>query len=182
VSDYLAGDVVAERPGFADLTDSKLRQGVPKTTSKQVLFDSVLLLDDEGKPSDVFFEGDALTIQLGLASSVESRRLEALCFVRSIEGVLVFTLTSGMMDVDLQPGSAELRVTIPRNQLRTGRYTLDLYVLTASPQDYLLGAIGFEVVASREPDGDPRRMRDNLGLVTVEQEWGELRQGEPNRV
>jgi hypothetical protein len=147
-----------------------------------VLFDWVRLLDDEGKPSDVFFEGDSLTIELGIDSSVESRRLEALCFVRSIEGVLVFTLTSGVMEVALQPGAAELRVTIPRNQLRSGRYTLDLYLLTASPQDYLLGAIAFEVVASREPGGDPRRVRDELGLVTVEQEWGELRQGEPHRV
>jgi hypothetical protein len=55
-------------------------------------------------------------------------------------------------------------------------------VLTPSPQDYLLAAIGFEVIASPEPEADPRRVRDNLGLVTVEQEWGELRQGEPNRV
>jgi lipopolysaccharide transport system ATP-binding protein len=182
VADYLAGDVVAERPGFADLSDPKLRHGVPKTTSKQVLFDWVRLVDEEAKPSDVFFEGDPLTIELGLESTVESRRLEALCFVRSVEGVLVFTLTSGLMDVDLQPGPAEIRVTIPRNQLRTGRYTVDLYLLTASPQDYLLGAIGFEVVASREPDADPRRVRDELGLVSVEQEWGELRQGSPNRV
>ena len=36
------------------------------------------------------------------------RRLEALCFVRSLEGMLVFTLTSGLLDVDLQPGPAEL--------------------------------------------------------------------------
>ena len=86
--------------------------------------------------------------------------------MRSLEGVLVFTLTSGLLDVELQPGSAELSVTIPRNQLRSGRYTLDLYLLTAQPQDYLLSAKTFEVVVSREPGGDPRRVRDNLGLVT----------------
>jgi hypothetical protein len=38
------------------------------------------------------------------------------------------------------------------------------------------------VVASSDPGGDPRHMRDSLGLVSVEQEWGELRQGAPNRV
>jgi hypothetical protein len=102
--------------------------------------------------------------------------------VSSLEGILVFTLTSGLLDVDLQPGRAELAVTIPRNQLRSGRYTLDLYVLTAQPQDYLVGAKTFEVVVSSEPGGDPRHMRDSLGLVSVEQEWGELRQGTPNRV
>ena len=146
------------------------------------LFDWVRLVDAEGKPSDVFFEGDPLTIELGLESTIDSSRLEALCFVSSLEGILVFTLTSGLLDVDLRPGPAELKVTIPRNQLRIGRYTLDLYVLTAQPQDYLVGAKTFEVVVSSEPGGDPRHMRDNLGLVSVEQEWGELRQGTPNRV
>ena len=182
VADYLSGDAVAGRPGFADLSDPKLREGVAKKTSKQVLFDWVRLVDAEGKPSDVFFEGDPLTIELGLESTIDSSRLEALCFVSSLEGILVFTLTSGLLDVDLRPGPAELKVTIPRNQLRIGRYTLDLYVLTAQPQDYLVGAKTFEVVVSSEPGGDPRHMRDNLGLVSVEQEWGELRQGTPNRV
>jgi lipopolysaccharide transport system ATP-binding protein len=182
VADYLSGDAVSERPGFADLSDPKLREGIAKKTSKEVLFDWVRLVDDEGKPSDVFFEGDSLTIELGLESTIDSRRLEALCFVSSLEGILVFTLTSGLLDVDLQPGRAELAVTIPRNQLRSGRYTLDLYVLTAQPQDYLVGAKTFEVVVSSEPGGDPRHMRDSLGLVSVEQEWGELRQGTPNRV
>jgi lipopolysaccharide transport system ATP-binding protein len=182
VADYLSGDAVSAQPGFADLSDPKLREGVPKKTSKEVLFESVRLVDDEGKPSDVFFEGDSLTIELGLSSTIDSRRLEALCFVRSLEGVLVFTLTSGLLDVDLQPGPAELSVTIPRNQLRSGRYTLDLYLLTAQPQDYLLSAKTFEVVVSHDPEGDPRRVRENLGLVSVEQEWGELRQRAPNRV
>jgi homopolymeric O-antigen transport system ATP-binding protein len=182
VAEYLSGDVNGERRGFADLSDPALRQGVPKQTGKQVLFDWVRLVDDEGKRSDVFFEGDALTLELGLRSEIPSGRLEALCFIRSLEGVLVFTLASGVLDVDLQPGVAELTVTLPRNQLRAGRYTVDLYLLTGSPQDYLPSAIAFEVVTSSDPDADPRRARDNLGLVTVEQEWGGLRQGTPNRV
>ena len=95
VAEYLAGDAVSAQPGFADLSDPKLREGVPKQTGKEVLFDWVRLVDDEGKPSDVFFEGDPLTIELGLESTIDSTRLEALCFVRSLEGVLVFTLTSG---------------------------------------------------------------------------------------
>ena len=94
----------------------------------------------------------------------------------------MFTLTSGVLDVDLKPGLSQLAVKIPRNQLLAGRYALDLYVLTAQPQDYLLGIKTFEVIASRDPDADPRRARDNLGLVTVEHEWGALRQGDAHRV
>ena len=40
----------------------------------------------EGKPSDVFFEGDPLTIELGLESTIDSSRLEALCFVSLARG------------------------------------------------------------------------------------------------
>jgi lipopolysaccharide transport system ATP-binding protein len=182
VAEYLAGDAVSERPGFADLTDPKLREGIPKRTAKDIRFRAVQLVDDEGKPSDVFFEGDGLTIDLTLDSDIASRRLEVLCFVRSMEGVLVFTLTSGVLGVDLRPGEAKLAVKIPRNQLLARRYTLDLYVLTAQPQDYLVGVKTFEVITSRDPSADPRRSRDNLGLVTVEHEWGALRQGDPHRV
>jgi lipopolysaccharide transport system ATP-binding protein len=182
VAEYLAGDAVSELPGFADLSDPKLREGVPKRTARDILFESVQLNDLDGKPSDVFFEGDPLTVDVKLRSTIPSRRLEVLCFVRSLEGILVFTLASGVLKVDLQPGEAQLAVTIPRNQLRAGRYTLDLYVLTAQPQDYLLGVKTFEVIHARDPDADPRRARDNLGLVSVEQEWGKLRQEERNRV
>ena len=182
VAEYLAGDAVSDVPGFADLSDPTLREGVPKRTARDILFDSVQLSDLDGKPSDVFFEGDPLTVDVRLRTEIPSRRLEVLCFVRSLEGILVFTLASGVLKVDLQPGEAQLAVTIPRNQLRTGRYTLDLYVLTAQPQDYLLGVKSFEVIPSRDPDADPRRVRDNLGLVNVEQEWGKLQQETPNRV
>ena len=48
--------------------------GVPKKTGKEVLFDWVRLVDDEGKASDVFFEGDSLTIELGLESTIDATR------------------------------------------------------------------------------------------------------------
>ena len=105
VADYLSGDAVAGRPGFADLSDPKLREGVPKKTSKQVLFDWVRLVDDEGKPSDVFFEGDPLTIELGLESTIDSTPARGALLRRArSRAMLVFTLTSGLLDVDLQPG------------------------------------------------------------------------------
>ena len=79
--------------------------------------------------------------------------------------------------MDLRPGRAELSVTLPRLSLRPGRYQLDLYLLTASPQDYLLGAISFEVAGARSGDVDPRHARDQLGVVTVDQEWSDVQQG-----
>ncbi len=66
--------------------------------------------------------------------------------------------------------------------MRRGNYAIDLYVLSSVAQDYLNGAIEFEVVGARGHVEDPRRARDYLGVVNVEQEWGAVRQGTPNRV
>jgi hypothetical protein len=69
-------------------------------------------------------------------------------------------------------------VDVPRLPLRRGRYQIDLYLLTRLPQDDLRGAIEFEVAGQRGGAEDPRHARDYLGVVTVDQEWGEVRQGE----
>jgi lipopolysaccharide transport system ATP-binding protein len=177
VAQYLSGDLADGSPGHADLRDPALREGVPKRTNRDLTFESVRLVDDDGRSGDVFFEGEPLHVKLGIASRIQTSRLELLVFCRALDGVLVFTLLSGLRDVDVRPGEAEVSVTLPRLSLRPGRYQLDLYMLTASPQDYLLGAISFEVAGARGGDVDPRHARDQLGLVTVEHEWSDVSQG-----
>ncbi len=177
VPDYLSVDLAAGSPGYADLRSPALRETVPKRTNREVTFASVRLLDEEGRTADVLFESEPLTIRLELDSKIATSRLEVLCFCRTLEGVLVFTLLSGQREVDVQPGAAEISVALPRNPLRPGRYQLDFYILTASPQDYLLGAISFEVAGARTGAIDPRHARDHLGVVTVDHEWSDVHQG-----
>jgi len=181
IADYLSSDMVSARPGFADLSEPRLRESVPKRTTKDITFEWVRLYEDEEKTTDVFFEGEPMTIEMGLLSKIHTTRLEVLCLVRTLEGVLVFTLTSGLVETDLRPGGFEISVSVPRNQLRPGRYQIDLYTLTGAPQDYLPGAISFEVAGTRTPSDDPRHARDDIGLVTVEQQWGRVRQGSRSR-
>ena len=118
-----------------------------------------------------------MKIVLGLRSRVATNRLEVLLKFSTLEGTLVFTLTSGQMDVEVEPGPFELPVEIPRLPLRRGNYQIDLYVLTTLPQDDLRGAVEFEVAGVRGYVEDPRHVRDYLGVVAVEQQWGEVRQG-----
>jgi lipopolysaccharide transport system ATP-binding protein len=175
---YLGEGHASAEPGFADLRDPALREGVPKQTHKDLLFESVRLIDAADRTTGIFFEGEAMRIVLGLRAHAPAVQLEVLCKVTTLEGVLVFTLTSGLMDVELEPGPFDLGVDVPRLALRRGRYQIDLYVLTRLPQDDVRGAIEFEVTGQREGNEDPRHARDYLGVVTVEQDWGEVRQGE----
>ena len=176
VSAYLTEEHVSAQPGLADLTDPVLRHGIPKQTHEDILFENVRLLDADGRTTGVFFEREPMRIVLRLRSHIRAAHLEVLCSFRTLETTVVFTLTSGVLDVDVRPGSFELPVDIPSLPLRRGSYQIDLYVLTKLPQDSLHSAIEFEVAGPTGPVGDLRQVRDPLGVVSVEHEWGPVTQ------
>ncbi len=177
VAAYLTEGHASAEPGHADLRDPALREGVPKPTFKQVLYESVRLVNADDETSGVFFEGEPMRIMLGFRSEIPISRLEVLLKFMSLDGVLIFTLTSGQMDVALDRGAFELPVEIPRLPLRRGLYKIEMYVLSGSvPQDYLLAAVEFEIAGQRGFVEDARHVRDYLGVVSVDHEWGEPRQ------
>ena len=178
VAEYLGEGHRALQPGFADVSDPALRHGVPKQTAKDVQFETVRLVDAAGETTGIFFENEPLRVVLGLRSRIETKRLEVLVKFSTLDGMLVFTLMSGQLDVDVRPGPVELDVEIPQLPLRRGGYRLDLYVLTSVPQDDLRGAIELEVAGPRGAVDDPRRVRDYLGVVDVPHVWGDVRQSE----
>jgi lipopolysaccharide transport system ATP-binding protein len=181
VSAYLSEGHISLEPGFSDLRDMKLRRGVPKHTHKEILFQSVRLVDSTGRTTGVFFENEPMRLEFTFHSRVHARQFEVLCKFQTLEGTLVFTLTSGVRDVEIVPGEFELAVDIPRLPLRQNAYQIDLYALTTLAQDDLRPGIEFEVAGPRGYVEDPRHARGGLGVVTVEQQWGEVRQhaGDP---
>ena len=178
-----ARDAAGAEPGFADLTDPKLRARRAEADAEAGALRARparrRLRHDDGRLLRRRADARRACAALDDLGPPDGGRLQGR---RSLEGTLVFALASGELEVELEPGPRTLPIDVPSLPLRRGTYPLDLYVIVGSAQDDLRGAIEFEVVVSREPDGDPRRVRDNLGLVSVEQEWGELRQGTPNRV
>jgi lipopolysaccharide transport system ATP-binding protein len=176
VSDYLSEGHVAVEPGFADLTDPKLRHGVPKQIHREIVFESIRLVDGADRTTGIFFEKEPMRVVVALQSRIHTRRLELLVKVLSLEGALVFTLTSGLLEDPIEPGPFELAVEIPSLPLRRGNFSIDLYLMTQHAQDFLTGAIEFEVAGTRGGVEDPRHARDYLGLVDVEHEWLPVRQ------
>jgi len=181
VAEYLSEGHLALQPGVADLTDPGLRHGVAKQTHKEVLFERVQLVDGAGETTGIFFENEPMRIVLSLRSHIATSTLEVLTKVSTLDGTLVFTLTSGQRDVELRPGAVELDVEIPTLPLRRGGYRIDLYALTGVPQDDLRGVIEFEVAGARSAVDDPRKLRDYLGLVDVPHSWGEVQQPSAER-
>src|SRR5919106_2881144 len=177
VAAYLSEGHATDEPGYADLRNPALRQGVPKRTHKEVLVEHARLVDGDGETTSVFFEGEPMRIELGMRSSAPASCLEVVVRVTTMDGTLVFTLTSGLMDVDIEPGPFELPIDIPALPLRRGTYQFDFYVLTTLPQDDLRSVLEFEIAGPRGLVDDPRHARDYLGLVAVEHEFGPLSQG-----
>jgi lipopolysaccharide transport system ATP-binding protein len=176
VSAYLSEGHTSREPGFASLSDPQLRHGVPKQIEREILFESIRLVDGRDRTTGVFFEREGMRIVLGLRSRIHAERLEVLCRVLSLEGTLVFTLASGLLQDPIEPGPLELAVEIPSLPLRRGNYSIDLYLMTHFAQDFLTGAIEFEVAGTRGGVEDPRHARDFFGLVDVEHEWQPVRQ------
>jgi energy-coupling factor transporter ATP-binding protein EcfA2 len=181
VSAYLSEGHASLEPGFADLTDPKLRHGIPKQIEREILFESIRLVDGAERTTGIFFEREPMRIVMRLQSRIRSTRLEVLCRVLSLEGMLVFTLASGLIDDPIKPGPLELAVEIPSLPLRRGTYSIDLYLMTHLAQDFLTGAIEFEVAGTRGGVDDPRHARDFFGVVDVEHEWEPVRQGDRSR-
>jgi lipopolysaccharide transport system ATP-binding protein len=177
VAAYLSDGHDVREPGVADLRGPEPRR-TSKPTQREILVDAIRLRGADDAPRSVFFEGERMRFELALTSTIEARALEMLVKVLTLEGTLVFTLTSGTMDVDVQPGPFEVEVEVPSLPLRRGNYQVDLYLRTSLAQDDVHGAIEFEVAGARERHADPRA-HDYLGLVNVEHEWGEIRQAQP---
>src|SRR5215211_6433121 len=108
VAEYLSEGHLALQPGVADLRDPELRHGVAKATLREIVFESVRLVDGSGETTGIYFENEPMRILLGLSSQISSRRLEVLVKCSTLDGALVFTLMSGQVDVDVRPGPLEL--------------------------------------------------------------------------
>ncbi len=184
VAAYLSSDAAGAVPGYAELGDPGLRAGVAKRTQGDLHFDWVRLVDRDGETTNVFFEDEPLRIELGLEARLPADAVEVLVKVQSVDGALLFTLLSGVQELEIRPGKLETAVVVPRLPLRPGRYHLDLYALTRLPQDYLVAPVSFEVAGLRGvPSGTSyERGAAALGPVKVEQEWEAVRPPVASRV
>jgi lipopolysaccharide transport system ATP-binding protein len=174
VGKYLSEGHVSDQPGFADVRDPALRVGVSKVTHEEILFESIRLQNAESVTTGIFFEREPMRLTPRLRASAPAESYEVVISISTLTGVLVFVLTSGTMDVPIEPGEVvEVPVEIPTLPLRPGRYLVDLYVLTSLAQDFLPGVLEFEVSGARDGGGaDPRYLRDTESLITVDQVWG----------
>ena len=172
---YLSqGNPDAQRRGEVDLASPEVRRGAHKPTAHQVTFCRVQLVNREGRMTGVFLEGDPITVELTLESRVRVSMLEIVCFVKTLEGLVVFSSFSGKRPVDVRQGRYRTALVMDPNILRPGTYQLHLYLVSGIPQDLIEPAITFQIEGYAKAGDDPRHTKDGHGLVRVEYPWDEV--------
>jgi lipopolysaccharide transport system ATP-binding protein len=175
VTDYLAsaGEPVGE--GFADLTADELRHGVPKWTAQEVRFESVALIDQEGRPTRRVPELSPLRLEIRFRVRQPVRYFEIAARIKTIDGMRVFTCYSGQSEERLEQGSYVVTCSVPRQPLRPGIYRVELGAMGVDHQDIVPEALTFEVEAGHQEEENPRYAEGRgHGLVRVDSDWTEI--------
>jgi lipopolysaccharide transport system ATP-binding protein len=175
VAAYLAaaGEPVGE--GLVDLRADELRHGVPKWTAQEVRFESVALVDPDGRPTTRVPELAPLRFEIGFRVREPVRYFEIATRVKTLDGMRVFSCYSGQSDERLEPGSYTVVCTVPRQPLRPGVYRVELGAMGVQHQDIVPEALTFEVEAGHQEEENPRYAEGRgHGIVRVESAWTEI--------
>jgi lipopolysaccharide transport system ATP-binding protein len=175
VADYLAsaGEPIGE--AAVDLTADELRLHAGKWTAQEVRFESVALLDPEGRPTARVAELAPIRLEIGFRVRKPVRFFEIAARIKTVDGVRVFTLYSGQRDERLAPGAYSVACSVPHQTLRPGIYRVELGAIGIDHQDIVPEALTFEVEAGHQEEQNPRYAEGRGdGLVRVESDWTEV--------
>jgi len=132
--------------GFADLRQAERHETL---SDRHAQFDSVRTLNNEGKQSECFLEGQPIAINVAFTLSERVSDLQLGCGVRTCDAQLeLFTVPSPEYRMSFQPGGYSARLLIDPNFLREGSYRLILKMFADGVrQDTIVDALQFSVVA-----------------------------------
>jgi lipopolysaccharide transport system ATP-binding protein len=175
VAAYLAsaGEGVGE--GVADLRADELRLHAGKWTAQEVRFESVALLDPDGRATTRVPELAPLRLEIGFRVREPVRFFEIAARIKTVDGMRVFTCYSGQREERLEPGAYAVTCTVPHQPLRPGVYRVELGMIGIDHQDIVPEALTFEVEAGHQEEENPRYAEAaGDGLVRVESDWTEV--------
>jgi lipopolysaccharide transport system ATP-binding protein len=167
---YVEAHAEGAESGTRDLSDLTSGRG-GKYLPQEVTFEWVAVRNADGEPAEAHFEGEPITIEIGLRCRVPrfDRELEVACRVKTMEDVLVFVASSGLRPAELEEGLYRTSFSIEPNVLTPGVYELELTSITNFAQDLARSAITFQIEANPEPDSDIRHSA--LGVISVDYAW-----------
>jgi len=157
-----------------DVADIPRRQPSGKW-ARELCFRSVRLFDGTRKVTNLFFEGQPITMEVILESTRAGSLGEIFCFAYTASGVRLFGAVYNGRSVTVGKGLYRASIVFDPNLLRPGQYRLDVYLATIHQlQDGLEGVIRFQVAS--DPTGyEELRYRDaDMGVFRVDYRWTDV--------
>src|SRR6266404_5980847 len=117
----------AAQGGALELGDGKT--GRPqKELPQEILFESIEIHGRDGRPSDTHLEREPMHVVIRVRANepLRNTRLELLCRISTVQGVLVFTAIAAFDDLDLPRGVHETSFRVDPNPLAGGTYSIQL--------------------------------------------------------
>jgi lipopolysaccharide transport system ATP-binding protein len=181
---YVASFESQSAEGEVDLSDPTFRRP-KKTYAQQVLFESARLENARGSLTNVVLERDPFVVHLRVRSNITQKdvRMEVRCALTTVDGVVVFTASSGWQEIDLESRVYETSFRVDPNTIVAGTYSLEPHVrlvgdgLSSTMQDRVRNALTFRVEQSPDTESDVQladwgNPHQSEGLVRVEFPWG----------
>jgi lipopolysaccharide transport system ATP-binding protein len=168
--------------GYTDLTERSRQSAVSKKgryrspLATEASFDWVRTLNDLGDETGTFLEGEAITVEVGMALASPTEHLQVVCGVGTtdVHGDL-FTLASPDWPGPVGPGRYVTRVRIDPNYLREGTYLLGLRMFAdGARRDSQRDVIGLAVVGRLSDRPGPGAKQWVQGRFRFDYRWTPL--------
>lgn len=159
--------------GDVAITDL-MRRGVKKKVRRAVEFRHVWLQGEKGDAKGVFEEYESINVRLAVESFVATDALEFVLQIKTVEEVVVGTVSSGRLDVGVQPGHYEVNCGLTSMNLARGHYKILLYVLSGNrvPEDCIPDAVLFDVVSGSRSKLTEREVSVEHGdVMIIQRQW-----------
>jgi lipopolysaccharide transport system ATP-binding protein len=181
--EYILSFRDAAAGGAVDLSDGSTGRPA-KPFAQDVMFHSLELQDDDGQPSETHVERDPIRVVVRLRAPrrLNDVRVELMCRISTLQGVLVFTAINAFEHLDLDDDVYETSFTIDPNPLAPGTYSIELYAVSMSDrvgdraQDRVERAMTFNVQEASAPSNDVHLIRGtNTGVIKVDYAWSDVK-------
>jgi lipopolysaccharide transport system ATP-binding protein len=177
VNTYLQRSLQQGGGGFVDLSGEGARRGVQKPLALNAVYESIRLVDRQGRTSDVVFEREPFSVELTLRCRARQASLELILVVMNLEGTVIYSSFSGPQPRAVEPGRYQVRCRIDPNILRPGSYRFRLLLRSGQWQDIVPSAAAFRVQTDPAHADELHYGTQHpalMGVVRVEHAWGEF--------
>ena len=173
VTRYLEKDQTEDHNGYYKICNMH-RMNIRKDLSKKILFRSIELRNGRDELSRTFEEQEIIKIISTVESLINTNFLEILFRISTSEDIIVSTITTGLMNIEVKKGIYEITCSLHLQNLIQGKYKILAYLLSSNrnSQDLIIDLITFDIINNKSSEYSLREKDVTKNdIVTLPRKW-----------